>query len=79
MNHLAKLSSKGQITIPLEVRRHLGLKQGDQVSFEFEDGRTIIKPYRSEENPFLQYQGALKSFKTVEEINSWLSDIRDNE
>ena len=79
MSRLAKLSSKGQITIPLEVRRHLGLKQGDQVSFELEDGRTIIKPYRSEENPFLQYQGVLNSFKTVEEINNWLNDIRDDE
>jgi AbrB family looped-hinge helix DNA binding protein len=30
----ATLTSKGQITIPLEVRRALGLAQGDRVVFE---------------------------------------------
>ena len=28
----AKIGSKGQITIPLEVRRKLGLKPGDRIA-----------------------------------------------
>ncbi|MBR5508946.1 MAG: AbrB/MazE/SpoVT family DNA-binding domain-containing protein, partial [Lachnospiraceae bacterium] len=30
---LAKVTSKGQITIPIEIRRKLGLKEGDKVLF----------------------------------------------
>lgn len=34
----ARLSSKGQLTIPVELRRHWDLKEGDLVEF-FIDGR----------------------------------------
>lgn len=34
----SKLTSKGQITIPKEVREDLGLRPGDEVEFEPEDG-----------------------------------------
>mgnify|MGYP001003478013 CR=1 FL=1 len=30
---LARISSKGQITIPIEVRKKLNLKEGDKVLF----------------------------------------------
>lgn len=32
----ATLTSKGQITVPKDVRERLGLKSGDRVKFEFE-------------------------------------------
>lgn len=39
------LSSKGQITIPLDVRRRLGLDAGDRVEFvELAPGRFAIQP-----------------------------------
>ena len=31
--YLAKISSNGQITIPVEIRRLLGLKSGDKILF----------------------------------------------
>ena len=37
---LAKVTSKGQITIPVEIRRKLGIKDGDKVLF-LEDGSRI--------------------------------------
>jgi antitoxin PrlF len=41
----AKLTTKGQITIPLEVRRKLGLEAGDRVQFvESETGGYEIFP-----------------------------------
>ncbi len=41
----ASVTSKGQITIPIEVRKKLGLKPGDRVNFiEGENGEYIIKP-----------------------------------
>ena len=36
------LTSKGQVTIPANVRRMLGLKPGDQVAFMVEDGRVML-------------------------------------
>lgn len=41
----AKLSSKGQIVIPSEIRKHLGLKPGDKVRIEILEGRrAVIQP-----------------------------------
>ena len=41
----AKLSSKGQIVIPKEIRKHLGLKPGDKVKLEVLEGRrAVIQP-----------------------------------
>jgi len=33
----AKLTSKGQLTLPKRVREHLGLSAGDRVEFRLED------------------------------------------
>lgn len=40
----AKITSKGQITIPIEVREKLKLKTGDKVDFFEEDGRYVFQP-----------------------------------
>jgi antitoxin PrlF len=39
---LAKLTSKGQITIPIDIRRKLGIKEGDKILFIEEAGRIYI-------------------------------------
>ncbi len=40
----ATLTSKGQTTVPKEVRDHLGLKPGDRPRFGIqEDGRVVIE------------------------------------
>ncbi len=42
---IAAVTSKGQITIPIEVRVKLGIKPGDRVRFvENEKGEIILKP-----------------------------------
>ena len=41
----ATVTSKGQITIPKEVRERLGLRAGHQIRFEFaDDGTLIVRP-----------------------------------
>lgn len=41
--NLAKISANGQITVPAEIRRSLGLKSGDKVLFiENENGEITI-------------------------------------
>lgn len=39
---LAKVTSKGQVTIPIEIRKRLGIKNGDKVLFYEEDGRIYM-------------------------------------
>ena len=39
---LAKITSKGQITSPVDIRRKLGVKEGDKVLFVEEAGRIYI-------------------------------------
>jgi len=42
---LAKITSKGQITLPITIRRKLNLKDGDKVAFIEKDGEyKIINP-----------------------------------
>lgn len=40
---LAKLTTKGQITIPAEVRKRLNVQAGDKVVFLEENGRIFIE------------------------------------
>ena len=39
---LAKITSKGQITLPINIRRKLGVNNGDKVLFIEEAGRIYI-------------------------------------
>lgn len=44
MGVVAKVTAKGQITLPKEVRERYGLKAGDKVEFIEQNGRTWMKP-----------------------------------
>lgn len=44
---ISTISSKGQITIPAEVRRHLGVGASDKISVVITDeGRVELRPVR---------------------------------
>jgi AbrB family looped-hinge helix DNA binding protein len=40
---LAKITTRGQITIPVAIRKKLGVKDGDKVIFMEENGRIIME------------------------------------
>ncbi len=41
--NLAKVSANGQITVPVEIRRLLGLRSGDKILFlQKEDGEVVV-------------------------------------
>ncbi len=39
---IAKITSKGQVTIPIDIRRKLGVKEGDKILFIEEEGKVYI-------------------------------------
>lgn len=42
MDAAAKLTSKGQVTVPKVVREALGLEEGDEVLFHVEGNRAVL-------------------------------------
>jgi antitoxin PrlF len=42
MDIAAKVSSKGQVTVPKAVRDALGIKEGDEVVFRVEGDRAVL-------------------------------------
>jgi antitoxin PrlF len=40
----SKITSKGQVTIPVEIRNVLEIKEGDQLRFVLKDGVVTIEP-----------------------------------
>jgi antitoxin PrlF len=75
---VSRVTSKGQITVPQEIRRRLGLREGDRIEFVAEDRRTVVRRAQEQENPFAKYVGALGTFpKGKQEINAWVRDLRD--
>lgn len=44
---VSTISSKGQVTVPADVRRQLGVKTGDQLTFvTTDDGTVEVRPVR---------------------------------
>jgi antitoxin PrlF len=66
------LTSKGQITIPREVRDRLGLREGDRVVFQFDEhGNLLLR--QEAQNPLGRLPGLLKHLAkdrpvTIEEM-----------
>ena len=80
MKYSSTISSKGQVTVPQEVRNRLGLVTGDRVDFVIEGGVTVLRPSRSEEDPFEKYRGILGPFPGGEKgIKDWIADMRDED
>jgi antitoxin PrlF len=56
MQKQATITSKGQITVPREVRRALGVSSGDKLLFETDGNGMRVRPVRSK-SAFSKYRG----------------------
>ena len=54
----AKVTSKGQVTIPKEIREFLLVQTGTIVVFEKEDNQVFIRPHKT----LKAFRGMLKGF-----------------
>jgi AbrB family looped-hinge helix DNA binding protein len=77
MQKQAKITSKGQVTVPREVRRLLGVRTGDRLLFESDGKGVRVRPVRSR-SAFAKYRGignpGIGSGK--KNINRWLRETR---
>ena len=55
----ARITSKGQVTIPIDVRSRLGLRPGDEIEFVRDRSGFRIRK-RVEASPFGKYRGYLR-------------------
>jgi antitoxin PrlF len=72
MSH-SVITSKGQITIPVSIRKRLNLKTGDKIDFEINEGNLrLIPASKSVSEVFGILSGKNHTAHTIEEINESL-------
>ena len=78
---VARITTKGQITIPIEIRKKLNLKEGDKILFlEEENGRIYFE--NAALLAFNRIQDAMKGeaqkagFNTEQELQDYMREIR---
>jgi antitoxin PrlF len=71
----AKMTSKGQITVPKDVRQKLGLKPGDRVRFIVEgDGRVRILPAKRDISELIGILPKPARVVTIEEMDAAIGE-----
>lgn len=63
---MSKVTKKGQVTIPKDVREALGIRPGDEVAFEETDAGYVIAK-QVDRSRFERWRGAAETDKAVEE------------
>jgi AbrB family looped-hinge helix DNA binding protein len=68
----SSVTTKGQVTIPIELRKKLGIKPGDRVGFVDEGGRIVLQ---CQETAIEAVFGMVKAGKgvTLEQIEGAIS------
>ncbi|MDL2316874.1 AbrB/MazE/SpoVT family DNA-binding domain-containing protein [Desulfovibrio sp. OttesenSCG-928-A18] len=78
--NLAKVSANGQVTVPVEIRRRLQLKEGDKLLFIERDGQIVIDNASSTAILRAQdaFAGAAKDFgvSSVEDVQNLVDEVR---
>ena len=78
---LARVSSKGQITIPIEIRKKLNLKEGDKVLFAEENGNIFVLNASlvalREIQGNMKDEGKKQNLNSEEDVNQHVEKIRE--
>lgn len=64
-----KLTSKGQLTIPVELRTLLSLKEGDRLAFVLDENERIIEVQPKIKKSIRDVMGALKTDSSIDVID----------
>jgi AbrB family looped-hinge helix DNA binding protein len=60
---MPRVTQKGQVTIPRPIRSMLGINTGDEVIFEMEKNKIILKKKVTVDRKFEKYVGFLSHLK----------------
>jgi AbrB family looped-hinge helix DNA binding protein len=72
---LSKVTTKGQVTIPAEIRRHLELKPGDQVDFVIDNhGHVCMVPMNVDIKKLSGFLAPARRHLTVKQMNDAIED-----
>ncbi len=70
----SKITSKGQITLPKQVRDNLGLRPGDELEFVL-DGTSYRLQKVINGNPFTKWRGYLKELEG-QDVDEMIEEMR---
>jgi AbrB family looped-hinge helix DNA binding protein len=68
-----RLTSRGRVTIPKEIREHLKLKPGDRVFFVLRHGEVVMQ---AAVPSLLQMRGSIKPRHEPEDLGAVRSQVR---
>ena len=69
---IARITARGQTTIPKRIRQAAGLREGDAIAFEIEDDRvTIRKIVRDEDGYLSAVAETMNEWNSAEDENAW--------
>ncbi len=72
---LTTLTSKGQVTVPVEIREKLNLQTGDKLDFEIENGAIRVVPIgKGSLEDFMSILPQATRIVTVEEMNEAIAE-----
>lgn len=78
MFYSSSITSKGQATIPLDIRRYLGLEKGDKVVFSFVGDQVRVVAKKT----FINLKGSIKTKQKLDDkdwdnkILNWYRTLR---
>lgn len=79
--NLARVSQNGQLTVPIEIRRQLGLKAGDKILF-FQNGNGEIVLSNASANALMKAQNAFSGLaerlgiKDEDDVQALVDSVR---
>jgi AbrB family looped-hinge helix DNA binding protein len=69
----AKITYKGQVTIPKRVREALSIKEGESVLFQVEGDHAILKPIK---NSLQKFYGVFPATRFYENMEAVRKEVR---
>jgi len=72
--YISTITSKGQVTVPVEIRRSLGLKSQDKLVFRVVEGKVEMEPFPM---TLEEAYGSVQPLATPEDFEAIRATVRE--